>query len=48
MSYTTTGPVDVSVERFWRMVWEYETPTILMLTQCTEAAKVWHTIQWNL
>ncbi|CAI8039702.1 Receptor-type tyrosine-protein phosphatase S, partial [Geodia barretti] len=34
------GPVDVSVERFWRMVWEYETPTILMLTQCTEAGKV--------
>ena len=35
-----TGPVEESVGRFWRMVWEYEIPTILMLTQCTEAGKV--------
>ncbi|CAI8037624.1 Phosphatidylinositol phosphatase PTPRQ [Geodia barretti] len=41
------GPVDVSVESFWRMVWEYETPTILMLTQCTEAGKV-REMGWTL
>ena len=34
------GPVEVSVERFWRMIWEYEVPTIVMLTQCSEAGKV--------
>ena len=35
------GPVEVSVERFWRMVWENQIATIVMLTQCTEAGKVW-------
>ena len=34
------GPVEASVERFWRMVWEYKLQTIVMLTQCTEAGKV--------
>ena len=36
------GPVEVSVERFWRMVWENQIPTVVMLTQCTEAGKVWY------
>ena len=40
LSVTNPGPVEESVERFWRMVWEYEMPTVLMLTQCTEAGKV--------
>ena len=40
-TYTISGPVEVSVERFWRMVWENQIPTIVMLTQCTEAGKVW-------
>ena len=35
-----TGPVEVSVGRFWRMVWEYGLHTIVMLTQCVEAGKV--------
>ena len=35
-----SGPVEVSVERFWRMIWEYEVKTIVMLTQCSEAGKV--------
>ena len=38
--YIVSGPVEVSVERFWRMIWEYEVPTIVMLTQCSEAGKV--------
>ena len=36
----SAGPVEVSVERFWRMIWEYEVKTIVMLTQCSEAGKV--------
>ena len=30
------------MEQFWRMVWEYEIPTTVMLTQCTEAGKVFY------
>ena len=36
-----TGPVEVSVGRFWSMVWEYKLHTIVMLTQCVEAGKVY-------
>ena len=36
-----TGPMEESVGHFWRMVWDYEIPTILMLTQCIEAGKVY-------
>ena len=35
-----TGPVKVSVGRFWSMVWEYGLHTIVMLTRCVEAGKV--------
>ena len=38
--YIVSGPVEMSVERFWRMIWEYEVKTIVMLTQCSEAGKV--------
>jgi netrin-G3 ligand len=34
------GPVEVSVGRFWSMVWEYGLHTIVMLTQCVEAGKI--------
>ena len=39
------GPVDVSVGRFWSMVWEYGLHTIVMLTRCVEAGKVYMYIQ---
>ena len=39
-TFVFLGPVEASVERFWRMVWEYKLQTIVMLTQCTEAGKV--------
>ena len=35
------APLEVSMERFWRMVWENKIPTIVMLTKCTEAGKVY-------
>ena len=35
-----SGPVKDTVEDFWRMVWEQRLPTIVMLTQLVEAAKV--------
>ena len=35
-----TGPTEQSVERFWRMVWEYQLTTIVMLTRCVEDGKV--------
>ena len=35
------APLKVSMERFWRMVWENKIPTIVMLTKCTEAGKVY-------
>ena len=38
------APLKVSMERFWRMVWENKIPTIVMLTKCTEAGKVHYAI----
>ena len=35
-----SGPVTQSVEQFWRMVWEYQLETIVMLTKCVEGGKV--------
>ena len=35
-----TGPTEQSMERFWRMVWEYQLTTIVMLTRCVEDGKV--------
>lgn len=31
-----TGPKEETVEDFWRMVWEYSIPTIVMLTRAFE------------
>ena len=39
--YPHTGPVEASVERFWSMVWQYKLQTIVMLTECVEAGKVY-------
>ncbi len=30
------GPTDNSVEDFWRMIWEQQSPTIVMLTKIFE------------
>ena len=34
------GPLSHTVDDFWRMVWEYKLPTIVMLTQLEESGKV--------
>ena len=34
------GPTKKTVTHFWRMVWEYNIPVIVMLTQCVEMGKV--------
>ena len=39
-SGVTVGPTGVTVNRFWEMVWEQQTPTIVMLTRCVEDGKV--------
>ena len=38
--HALSGPVTQSVEQFWRMVWEYQLETIVMLTKCVEGGKV--------
>ena len=34
------GPTELTVSRFWQMVWDYQVPTIVMLTHCVEDGKV--------
>ena len=35
-----TGPMPSSLSDFWRMIWEYKLPTVVMLTKCKEAGRV--------
>lgn len=37
---SAAGPVQGTVGDFWRMVWDYKLPTIIMLTETVEAGKV--------
>ena len=34
------GPTELTANRFWDMVWDYQIPTIVMLTRCVEDGKV--------
>ena len=34
------GPTELTVSRFWQMVWDYQVPTVVMLTHCVEGGKV--------
>ena len=38
------GPVPNTVNDFWRMVWEQNVATIVMLTRLVEDAKVLHEV----
>ena len=35
-----TGPLAETVGDFWRMIWEFKLPTIVMLTRLVEMSKV--------
>ena len=34
--HISTGPIPSTIVDFWRMIWEYKLPTIVMLTQLIE------------
>ena len=34
------GPTELTVVRFWQMIWEQQLSTIVMLTRCVEDGKV--------
>ena len=36
MCYCSLGPTENSIEDFWRMIWEGNIPTIVMLTRIFE------------
>ena len=37
---SSTGPLEETINDFWRMVWEFKLPTIVMLTETVEAGRV--------
>lgn len=36
------GPLPGTVDEFWRMIWEKNVHTLVMLTKCNESGRVGH------
>ena len=36
----TQGPKSETLEKFWEMIWIYDSPVIVMLCNCVEKGKV--------
>ena len=42
----TQGPLPDTIGDFWRMVWDYEVPTIVMLTNLQEKIESKQVVMW--
>ena len=40
----TQAPIPDTIPDFWRMIWEQESSTVVMLSKETESGKVWTTL----
>lgn len=42
------GPLPGTVKDFWRMIWEKNVQSLVMLTRCNENGRVSTNISWNM